>query len=109
MVTTHSVCIKPLQLQISTQSESDHILLHSSLHTVKHLREITIIITIITIIIIIIIYLFIYYYSKTENTTLQETAQCVMSLTEIRPDLQMHMIFRQNKQMIIRTILLTFC
>jgi hypothetical protein len=31
----------------------------------------------------------------------------VMLLTEITPDLQMHVIFRQNKQMIITTILLT--
>jgi len=38
-VITHNVCMKPLQLQISTQTESDHILLYSFLHTVKHLRE----------------------------------------------------------------------
>jgi len=66
MVNTHSVCMKPLQLQISTQSEADPMLLHSFLHTVKHLREFIIIIIIIiitttitstTTIIILIIYL----------------------------------------------------
>jgi hypothetical protein len=50
--------MKALQLQIRTQSELDHILLHSFLQMVKHLRKFIIIIIIIIILII---------YSKTNN------------------------------------------
>jgi heme/copper-type cytochrome/quinol oxidase subunit 2 len=66
MVIIQSVCMKLLQLQISTQSQSYHILLHSFLHMVKHLREFIIII------IVVIVVFYYYYYSLQQNRENQQ-------------------------------------